>query len=318
MPPDVPAPAAPAPAAPPLDETMLAMDVVDTLRHAETLVERELSAEDRAVQLKQRLREIYAGQGIVVPEHILEQGVAALEEHRFAYRPTPPGPARSLATLWVTRARWGRPLAFALGLLVLLGGGWWFGVHLPAEQARIAERQELEEGLPRALRAEHARVLATTQEAAPRERAARLLAEGEAAARAGALGDARARLASLQELQQVLAQDYAVRIVSRPGEPSGVWRVPEANPRGRNFYLIVEAVDRNGRPVEVPITSEEDGRTTRVSKWGLRVPAEEFERVRQDKLREGMVGQPVVGVKQAGQMAPVWTVPTTGGAILSW
>jgi len=315
MPPDTTAPAAPR--EPPLDETMLAMDVVDTLRHADRLVERELSADQRAARLKQRLREIYASQGIEVPERILDQGVAALEEQRFTYHPTPPGLARSLATLWVTRGRWGRPLGMALLALLLLGGGWWFGVHLPEERARIAEQQELQD-IPRMLQAERERVLAATQDASARQHADRLVAEGEAAARAGALGDAQVRLARLRELQQVLAQDYTVRIVSRPGEPSGIWRVPQANPRARNFYLIVEAVDRDGRPVEVPVTSEENGRTARVSKWGLRVSAEEFERVRQDKLRDGVVDQPVVGMKQAGELQPSWTVPTSGGAILQW
>jgi hypothetical protein len=45
-----PAPAAEAKAAPPatLDELMLAMDVVDTLRHREILVERELNEETAA------------------------------------------------------------------------------------------------------------------------------------------------------------------------------------------------------------------------------------------------------------------------------
>jgi len=315
MPPDTTAPAAPR--EPPLDETMLAMDVVDTLRHADRLVERELSADQRAARLKQRLREIYASQGIEVPERILDQGVAALEEQRFTYHPTPPGLARSLATLWVKRGRWGRPLGMALLALLLLGGGWWFGVHLPAERARIAEQQELQD-IPRMLQAERERVLAATQDTSARQRADRLVAEGEAATRAGALGDAQVRLAQLRELQQVLAQDYTVRIVSRPGEPSGIWRVPQANPRARNFYLIVEAVDRDGKPVQVPVTSEEDGRTARVSKWGLRVPAEEFERVRQDKLRDGVIDQPVVGMKRAGELQPSWSVPTGGGAILQW
>src|SRR4051794_14577350 len=149
--------AAPAPA---LDETMLAMDVVDTLRHADRLVERELEGDARRAALKQRLREIYATQGIAVPDTILDQGVAALEEHRFSYTPTPPSFGRSLATLWATRARWGRAVAIAAGVLLLAGGGWWFGVHVPAERARIAEQQELEEGLPRALQAEYDRVLA--------------------------------------------------------------------------------------------------------------------------------------------------------------
>lgn len=307
-----------APPAPALDETMLAMDVVDTLRHADRLVERELEGDARRAALKQRLREIYAGQGIAVPDRILDQGVAALEQHRFVYRPTPPSFARSLATLWATRARWGRPAGIALAALLLAGGGWWFGVHLPAERTRIAEQQELREGLPRALQAEHDRVLAATALPGPRDRAGRLLAEGRAAASAGALADARTRLADLQALERDLVREYQVRIVSRPGEQSGVWRVPNANPRARNFYLIVEAIGRDGRPVEVPVTSEEDGSTARVSKWGLHVPEAEFERVRQEKLRTGLVGDPVVGQKRAGELETRWSIPVTGGAILKW
>lgn len=306
---------APAPA---LDETMLAMDVVDTIRHADRLVERELAGDARRAALKQRLREIYATQGIEVPDRVLDQGVAALEEHRFTYAPTPPSFRRNLATLWATRARWGRATGIALLGLLLAGGGWWFGVHQPAERARLAEAEELREGLPRALQAEHDRVRAATSLAGPRERAGRLLAEGRAAAAGGALGDARARLASLQVLQRDLARDYQVRIISRPGEQTGVWRVPHANPRARNFYLIVEAVDRDGRVIEVPVTSEEDGTTARVAKWGLHVPAAEFERVRQEKLRDGLIAEPVVGQKRPGELETRWSIPVTGGAILTW
>ena len=309
--------ARPAPA-PALDETMLAMDVVDTLRHADRLVERELEGDARRAALKQRLREIYATQGIAVPEATLDQGVAALEQHRFVYTPTPPSFGRSLATLWVTRARWSRAAGIALAVLLLAGGGWWFGVHAPAERTRIAEQQELREGLPRALQAEYDRVLAATSLPGPRDRAARLLAEGRAAAGAGALADARSRLASLQDLQHNLVQDYQIRIVSRPGEQSGVWRIPQANPQARNFYLIVEALDRDGRPVEVPITSEEDGSMARTTKWGLHVPPAEFERVRQEKQRSGLIAYPVVGQKRPGELEPRWSIPVTGGAIVKW
>ncbi len=71
---------------PPLDEMMLAMDVVDTLRRRQRLVEREFDSEGREQDLKQRLRKIYAAQGIEVPDHVLEEGVAALREERFVYK----------------------------------------------------------------------------------------------------------------------------------------------------------------------------------------------------------------------------------------
>ena len=304
--------------APALDETMMAMDVVDTIRHAERLVERELQGTDRQERLRGRLREIYASQGIEVADHVLDAGIAALEEKRFAYVPKGEGWRRSLALAWATRGRWGKFALAGLGALVLLYGVYWFRIVAPAQREAAAIARELQQDLPRALRAEHDRVLAGTQETAPRAEAARLLAEGEAAARAGRLPEARARRDALADLAARLAAAYSVRIVNRPGEPSAVFRVPAANPRARNHYLIVEAVDRDGRPVEVPITSEEDGRVARVSRWGLRVPEAEFERVRRDKLADGIIDQPVIGQKAAGSLETRWTIETNGGTILSW
>lgn len=304
--------------APALDETMLAMDVVDTIRHADRLVERELQGTERQARLRDRLREIYKSQGIEVADHVLDQGIAALEEQRFAYTPKGEGWRRSLAVAWATRGRWGRFALAGMGGVVLLWGIYHFSVVAPRQREAAAVTRELQQDLPRALRAEHDRVLAGTQDAAVRADAARLLAEGEAAARAGNLAEARARRTALYDLAARLAAAYSVRIVNRPGEPSAVWRVPAANPRARNYYLIVEAIDRDGRPVEVSITSEEDGRTARVSRWGLRVPEAEFERVRRDKLADGIIDQPVIGQKVAGSLATNWTVQTSGGAILSW
>ena len=59
-----------------LDDVLLAMDVVDTLRHREQLVARELDEEGREEELLQRLKDIYEAQGIEVPERILKDGVA--------------------------------------------------------------------------------------------------------------------------------------------------------------------------------------------------------------------------------------------------
>lgn len=297
---------------------MLAMDVVDTIRHAELLVARELSGEERAARLRERLREIYTSQGIAVPEHVLAQGIAALEEKRFVYERRGEGWRRALAMAWVTRGRWGKPALAGIAALLVAVSVWHIGVVAPREREAAAIERELADGLPRALSAEHARVLAGTTEAGPRADAARLLAEGEAAARAGNLAEARARREALAVLAARLAADYSVRIVNRPREPSGVWRVPAQNPGARNFYLIVEAVDAEGRPVQVPVTSEEDGTTARASRWGQRVPEVEFERVRRDKLADGIVDQPVIGRKPAGTLATRWTVETPGGAILAW
>jgi Family of unknown function (DUF6384) len=107
----------------PLDEVMLAMDVVDTLRHRALLVERELHTEDRDQKLLERLRELYAAQGIEVPEHVLQEGVRALREDRFTYKPPAPGLGVTLARLYIHRARWGKGLLAMVALVPRAGVG---------------------------------------------------------------------------------------------------------------------------------------------------------------------------------------------------
>lgn len=322
-------PAAPAPAAPArpsqnLDELMLAMDVVDTLRHQETLVTQELDEGRREADLLERLRRIYRGQGIAVPDRVLQEGVKALKESRFVYTPPPPGLGRTLATLWVNRGRVGRGL---LGLLAALGIG--AGVYYAAvvrpeqqriEQARIAAERietEIAQRLPQALAAGHAEVLREAQVPDARERADRILADGRAALQRRDADAARAALDELEALRAELRREYTLRIVSRPNDPTGVWRIPPGG-RGRNYYLVVEPVTPDGRVLTLPVTSEEDGRTANASRWGVRVSEEVFNQVRRDKEEDGIVQQNRLGEKRRGHLAVDYALPVLGGRILRW
>jgi len=74
----------------PLEDLMAAMDVVDTLRHDQSIAERELDGQERRNRLLERLRELYSAQGIEVPDHVLEEGIDALEQERFKYQAVKP------------------------------------------------------------------------------------------------------------------------------------------------------------------------------------------------------------------------------------
>jgi hypothetical protein len=308
-----------------LDDIMLAMDVVDTLRHQDNLVSRELSDDNRDAELLDRLRKIYRGQGIEVPDRILEEGVQALKEQRFVYTPPPPSLTRTIATAWVNRGRVGRLL---LTLLVLLGVGWGayqLGVVRPAqeraaqEQAR-AERNRVEvaELLPAALERGHEDATREAKVAAAREKADQILADGRAALARRDADGARRAIDDLEVLRADLRREYILRIVSRPGEPTGVWRVPPRNPSGRNYYLIVEPVAPDGRILTVPVTSEEDGRTAPASKWGVRVGDDVAAQVQRDKTDDGIVQRNRLGEKRRGYLEVEYLTPVAGGAILSW
>jgi len=120
-------------------------------------------------------------------------------------------------------------------------------------------------------------------------------------------------------LQGDLEAVYQVRVVYGPGEDyTGVFRIPDDVPDARNFYLIVEAVDPMGELVEVPVTSEEDRKSARVTRWGQRVSEAAFNTVAADKGDDQIIQNAVIGQKPAGYLSPQYTVETPGGAILEW
>ena len=289
----------------PLDDVMLAMDVVDTLRRRRRLVERELDAEGREQDLKQRLHKIYATQGIEVPDHVLEEGVAALKEERFVYSPPPESLATRLASLYVRRASWGKwVMASLAGLLVA-----WLVYHFTVVVPRTQ--------LPERLEAAYQSVVNVESDEARRQ-AEQLYKTAGTALKQGDEEAARTALQSLHDLRSTLEQAYTLQIVSRPGEKSGVWRVPDANPNARNYYIIVEALAADGRTLQVPIVNEENGRSERVSKWGLRVEKAVFERIAADKQDDGIIQQRQFGTKQSGRLKPDYRIPTSGAAITQW
>lgn len=155
----------------------------------------------------------------------------ALKESRCVY--TPPGFGRTLALAWVHRGRAGKAL---LGLLVTAGIGWGayqVSVVRPAqqhtEQARAQterEQRELTDLLPRALEQGHQEVLAEAQMDDARRRADRILADGRSALAHRDGAGAKKAISDLDELRADLRREYVLRIVSRPGELSGIWRVP--------------------------------------------------------------------------------------------
>jgi hypothetical protein len=413
-----------------LSEVMLAMDVVDTLRHRRSLVERELQSEDRETDLIKKLRKIYAEQGLEVSDEVIAEGVKAMREERFTYRPPPGGLQTTLARMYVNRGGWAKLAMWLLAAAAAVWAGYRYLYIMPAEFGRNRLAQELktqESGQQTRILALKKQINAATAESeevlksvpAPVLTTARRLSDGvrksldsatrrlEAAEkivpaagiapntletegteiqghlaerkeiidraqtdlenahsaigsirslgtefrdlnslRAEALqaasekgvaekidalydnalialksGDrAKAQTArqALRNTRDMLEQEYTLQIVSRPGSPSGVWRYPVDSRTARNYYLIIEAVSPSGQPLELPITSEEDGKVRLVSQWGLRVDPRVYEQVRQDKMQDGIVDKKIVGFKKRGYLTSQYTIATTGAAITEW
>ena len=413
-----------------LDDVMLAMDVVDTLRHREHLVERELHAEDRDEKLLQRLREIYASQGMEVPDHVLKEGVDALREERFVFKPPEEGLAVKLARSYIERGKWFKRVSAAAAALLVSWGSYTFLVTAPAERelqqqvvalnnsirsadeqidvlekraqrlqtqltditrdvppalqdaaqakqtamqqslgkvdamlvsaqqltqpadldaanfeqrsgpagSRLQQQQQqnrqidkelatversLDEvaslqQLPSELAAVRDATLKASREETVSDHARQLYDLGLSALGAGDIDQAVAAVEELKALRARLDESYTLRIVSRPGEKSGVWRIPERNPDARNYYLIVEAIGVNGTVLTQEITSEEDGSTRRVDAWGVRVDQRIFNRIAADKQDDGIIQNSRFGEKRRGYLEDEYSIETRGGTITRW
>jgi hypothetical protein len=301
-----------------LDDVMIAMDVVDTLRHREDLVRRELNEEGRESELIARLRQIYRDQGIEVPDEVLAEGVKALKDSRFVYTPPPPGWKRTLLTLWAKRQRHGKRLGIAAAALVALFGGYYALVTRPAKLAKERARIEITETLPKRLRQAYADVVTIAADEAARQKASALQTEAERTIRAGDRAGMLEINAGLAGLREEVMRQYTLTIVSRAGESTGVWRRPPHGSQARNYYLIVEAITPQGEKLSLPIRNEETGTVETVSKFGVRVPQDTFETVARDKREDGIVQKNRFGEKQRGMLAVNYAMPFEGGFITKW
>ncbi len=303
---------------PPLDEVMLAMDVVDTLRHNQGLVARELSEESREQQLIEKLRNIYRQQGIEVPDHILREGVGALAQSRFAYTPPAPGLVTTLARLYVGRKRW-LPAVLTAVVLLALGLGGYFLAYQPFQQGQAAAaRHELQVALPERMDAVYRSILEETKVQAATTRADEIIARGKAFAADGDKASAEQALADLIVIRDTLRQVYNLRIVNREDVRSGIWRIPPNNSDATNYYVVVEALDPQGRALTLPVLNEESGEVESVAIWGLRVPESVYRTVEADKRDDGIIQGNIVGLKQYGFLEVDYTVPVLGGAVTRW
>ena len=187
-----------------------------------------------------------------------------------------------------------------------------------AETARLMRNLSRLDTLPAELAAELQAIEKISRVDEAKEMARREYENSIAALGAGDMETAAAGFGKLQSLRQQLASSYTLRVVSRPDERSGIWRVPQNNPGTKNYYLIVEAVDDSGAPLTLPVKNEEDGKIYQVNKWGLRVKRSVYQRVAADKQDDGIIQQRNIGKKQIGFLNPEYSIQTKGAMITSW
>lgn len=339
----------------PVEDLVIAIDAVDQLRREQQEIERELNSEEQEKLLIERLRQRYEARGQRVTDQMLAEAVEALRHDRYRYEPTPSSFQRTLAGWYIDRWKWFGRLAIAATLAGAIGLSYFGLVVNPQRQQAAAtgreltqvtqsleaadgalapQVRELTQAAQQALESSNlsvaqARVAdlqllqqfqqlknsvnSSAKVADARTDAERLLVAGTEALKVGQTDVAQQRLAELETLQQQLNLTYTLRIVTKG--KTGVWHVPRVNEQARNYYIVVEPIGTDGKPVQVPVTSEEDGTTRMESRFGLRVDELTYQQVEQDKRDNGIIENLTFGTKAAGYLEPEYQMPTLGGKI---
>lgn len=126
-------------------------------------------------------------------------------------------------------------------------------------------------------------------------------------------------ISDLNSKYSLLQQEYQVRIVNKPGVKSGIDRyfTDSEGTRVSGYYLIVEAVDSNGNILPRDVFNSENGEKEKVYMWGEEVPLEVYERVKNDKLDNGIIDNNIFANKPRGYTKEQTVFVDNQGKILS-
>lgn len=125
----------------------------------------------------------------------------------------------------------------------------------------------------------------------------------------------------ISNLADYVATPLHLEIVNKPNIKSGVERKYDSKDganAARRWYLVVQAVDASGMPRQMDIFDAESQRTARVVKWGQEVSFQGYQKVKQDKVSDGILDDTDVGDKLAGNYAFTYNMPMLTGTITSW
>ncbi len=201
----------------------------------------------------------------------------------------------------------------------MVGLGGYFFAYRPYQEAQVeGARVELSEKLPAQMDALYQTIFEETKVQQAATEAEQLRARGKTAASEGNRDGAQQAIASLTGLRDQLRQEYQLRIVNREGQKTGFWTFPEINTAATNYYVVVEAIGAEGKPLTLPITNEENGQTENVAIWGVRVPESTYRSVENDKKDDGIVERSTLAVKEFGYLEPSYVMPVLGGAVTRW
>ena len=288
------------------------MDVARAIREEQLTVEQQFQIEVTRAKIRERLiaSAQVAGDSVTAAE--VDTAIQLYFDNLHFYRDPPWGGKRLLAELYVWRVS-------VLSLLVAAGAiglGVWLAFFNPAMpwSAQSRTTQAVRHAEQEARRVLDRLNVTSQNDAAARLAVDELSKEFHAVEATGNVAAIQQSQQRMTELLDVLEEQYELQIVTGEGRDSAITRHWEAGgPGALAYYVIVEARAQAGRILPRTIQNAETGQSPSVTQWGEQVPKEVYDRLKADKLADGVLNATRFGVKKRGTLSEQVLLPGPAG-----
>lgn len=139
-----------------------------------------------------------------------------------------------------------------------------------------------------------------------------------AAQQTGTTDGVQAAKATTQADKLPVGDAVEYRIVDRKSEQSGFRRMKNNDPKTTQWFLVIEAIDKTGKPMPIHVQSMDTSEIKEVKKWAIQVSETDFRHFSDEKLKFGSIPDKTIGTAPNNHTAPQWSVQTTGSMITEW
>ena len=277
------------------------MDVASELRKKREQAEGELNVDDAKAEIREKILATAEITGEQLTPQEIDAAIDSFYGGLYRFEKPERNLQYRLAQLYIARSTLFRRILLPLMLVLAV----WYGFQTMGSlreskhNARIAKQLDI---LPAQAKKLHTACLAVARDDTARTRANDLFAKVASAEAAQDLKILEELNAKFQKLLDLLRQEYQVVVVNRPGERSGIDRYfsDQRGQRVSGYYLIVEAHDSNGQRIPIEIESKESNSRGEVLTWAERVPKSVYDRIRQDKMKDGTLEEVLFARKELG------------------
>lgn len=297
-----------------LNEMLRVMDVAREMQRNRELAQEMFRRDEVRAELRTKLMRSAQLAGDRVTEAEIDAAIDQYFATLNVYKDPEPSFKRFLAHTWVWRKRIAAGVA---AIAITLGGTYYlfFSSNAPLSPTVQAERAVAAE--QETASALYSQVEALTNDPAILAQAKSLQNEINAE-RSGDVTSAIAAREQLATMVDVLRQTYEVHITNDSSGKSLHDRIKKGLDGDRsNYYVVVEARDAAGKVIPQTIRNIETGRVETVNQWAEQVPVDVYQRLKADKLKDGLLNETLFSVKTRGTLEPTIKLPNSAGAPIS-